>query len=630
MLGRLDVLLYFNKCLLRTLQEAGGQSDGRCIHHADEAEGHEGDVAHLFPPRLGNALVVQVRGVDVDQRHAGKGADERDEAVQVGRAGDGNADADGDERRAEGVLLPLGQEVLLAGAVAKDLALEDAHGREQLDGVADEDGEGVHELHGVDEAAVLRVVVDDFDLCAVAKGGVAQGADGGEDAGDEQHDAGQQGLKVLGPLHARLDGDDEADALKGEDGGADGEGVGARVEELDGRVHAAGGEGRDVVPPDVGDADDDEDVGEQGGRAELGDVADEGEGHDDDGLQGDEGGRVERVGAAGDGLEEREPVVGDEDEAGADEADLGQGDGGEDEGAHARARDVLAEVAVAAAVAGAALQQEVEGGHGDGGDDEHGQRGEEDAAVLEGLGEEHDAGADEGLEGREEGFCGRGVAGLAGEPRGAPSPEEGTGLGGRAAALSRLLVVAAVVVVVVGLDGLLVGIREVLAGKGAVEVEELDKVARDGQVRGGEAALLHDELAAEALGHEHLGGGGEVGFVARLGAARVRESLGALDALIAGRDLEEAAVDVAAGEEERRGLLFGSGGGVVIFGRGEVRGRVGGLPRQVAVGRGPDAVEAGAVPGREVVRDDGGAQTLVRGRGCRVGHGGRERKGEGA
>ncbi|GJC91331.1 hypothetical protein ColKHC_00157 [Colletotrichum higginsianum] len=565
---------------------------------------------------------MEVRRVDVHQRHAGKRSDEGDEAVEVGGAGDGHADAHGDEGCAECVLLPLGQQVLLPGAVAEDLALEDAHGREQLDGVADEDGEGVHELDGVDEAAVLRVVVDDFDLCAVAKGGVAEGADGGEDAGDEQHDAGQQRLKVLGLLHAGLDGDDEADALKGEDGGADGEGVGARVEEADGGVHAAGGEGRDVVPPDVGDADDDEDVGQQGGGPQLGDVADEGERDDDEGLQGDEGGRAERVGAAGDGLEEGEPVVGDEDEAGADEADLGEGDGGEDEGAQARAGDAVAEVAVAAAVAGAALEEEVERGHGDGGDDEHGQRREEDAAVLEGLGQEHDARADEGLERREEGLCRRGVAGLAREPRGPAPAEEGPGLGrgttGSLAPRLFVVVVTVVVLLVVGLDGLLVRVGQVLAGEGAVEVEELDKVARDGQVGGREAALLHDELAAEALGHEHVRGGRQVGLVAGLGAARVGEGLGSLDALLAGRDLEEVAVDVAAGEEKGRRLFLLLGGLVVVVvvvvvivvgpaGRGEVRGRVGGLARQVAVGEGADAVEAGAVAGREVVRDDGGA-----------------------
>lgn len=134
---------------------------------------------------------MQKRRIDIDERHAGDTANQRDEAVEIGAAANGNSAAHHDEAGAKGILLPLGAEALFAAAVAKDLALEDAHGGEELDGVADEDGESVDELHGVDEAGGLGEVVDDFDLGALAKGGVAEGADGGEDAGDEEHDDGE-------------------------------------------------------------------------------------------------------------------------------------------------------------------------------------------------------------------------------------------------------------------------------------------------------------------------------------------------------------------------------------------------------------------------------------------------------
>lgn len=52
---------------------------------------------------------------------------------------------------------------------------------------ADQDGEGVEELHRVDEFARLGEVGYDLDLCRVAEGGVAQGADGGEDHRHDRH-----------------------------------------------------------------------------------------------------------------------------------------------------------------------------------------------------------------------------------------------------------------------------------------------------------------------------------------------------------------------------------------------------------------------------------------------------------
>lgn len=134
---------------------------------------------------------MQEGRIDIDQRHARDTPNQRDEAIQIRTTANSDGAAQHDQTGAEGILLPLGAEALLAAAVAKDFALEDTHSGEKLDGVADEDGEGVDELDGVDEAGGLGEVVDDFNLCAFAKGSVAERPDGGEDAGDEEHDDGE-------------------------------------------------------------------------------------------------------------------------------------------------------------------------------------------------------------------------------------------------------------------------------------------------------------------------------------------------------------------------------------------------------------------------------------------------------
>lgn len=257
--------------------------------------------------------------------------------------------------------------------MAKDAALEDTHGGEQLDGVSDEHSEGIEELDGVDKARVLWEVVDDLDLGLVTKVGVAEGADGGEDAGDDEHDQAQEVLELLRVAHGGVDWDDEPDALEGEDGGANGQGVGARIEELDSGTHALGDEVGDVVLPDVAEADEDEGVGEGGGCPQFGDVADEAQRDQQQGLQGDEGLDAERVGAVGDGGQEAEPVVGDEDETGAHEAQLRQGDAGQDDVAHPGAGDGLTDLTVGAASGHPTFEQQVEGPHGDDGDGDEAQ-----------------------------------------------------------------------------------------------------------------------------------------------------------------------------------------------------------------------------------------------------------------
>ena len=68
------------------------------------------------------------------------------------------------------------------------MGLDYADSGEELNWFADEDGEGVDELYGVDELAVLREVGDDLDLRLFAESGVAERADGGEDYRDDEHD----------------------------------------------------------------------------------------------------------------------------------------------------------------------------------------------------------------------------------------------------------------------------------------------------------------------------------------------------------------------------------------------------------------------------------------------------------
>lgn len=195
---------------------------------------------------------MQQRRIDVHKRDARETADQRNEFVQIAGAGYGDDAAHEGRADAKAVLVPLGGARLLArGVLAEEGGLEDAGGREELDGGAGEDGHGVEELDGVDEGAGLRVVVNDLDGGIGAEGGVAEGADGGEDDGDDDHDEVEELGEVLWVLHGGLDGEEEADAFEGEDRGADGEGPGRGVEELDGGVHARVGEGRDVVIPDV-------------------------------------------------------------------------------------------------------------------------------------------------------------------------------------------------------------------------------------------------------------------------------------------------------------------------------------------------------------------------------------------
>lgn len=307
-----------------SLPRLAADRDQRRVNHRPEPHRHDHCVPGLLPSRLRNRLVMQQRRIDVHKWDARETADQRNELVQIAGAGYGDQAAHEGRADAKAVLVPLGGAGPLArGLLAEERGLEDAGGGEELDRGTDEDGHGVEELDGVDEGAGLRVVADDLDGGIGAEGGVAEGANGGEDDGDDDHDEVEELGEVLWVLHGGLDGQEEANAFESEDRGADGEGPGRGVEELDGGVHAGAGEGRDVIVPDVDQADEDEDVGEHGEGAEAGDVADQGQGHEDDDLQAYECDDAERVGMArSDGVEKGEEVFGGEDHAGADEADL--------------------------------------------------------------------------------------------------------------------------------------------------------------------------------------------------------------------------------------------------------------------------------------------------------------------
>jgi len=232
---------------------------------------------------------VQVGRVDVHQRYTGKASDERNELIKVTSSQDSDGTAKNDETRPEGVLLPLGHVALLAGCATKDLELDVAHGGEELHRCTDKNGHGVEELDGVDELAGLGEVGDDLDGDVLSESSVTEDTDRRENDGDDEHDDVEELAEVLGLLHAGLNGEDKADALEGEDGGPDGQREVTRVEEFDRWVETTHlGDRRDIVPVDVRQADENEDIGEKGGRSELGDVSDERHGYQNSDLDTDE------------------------------------------------------------------------------------------------------------------------------------------------------------------------------------------------------------------------------------------------------------------------------------------------------------------------------------------------------
>lgn len=201
----------------------------------------------------------------------------------------------------------------------------------------------------------------------------------------------------------------------------------------------------------------------------------------------------------------------------------------------------------------------MEGPHGDSGDEHETQRGEEDTAVAEGLGKEHDTRSYEGLQQGEEGLGSARIALLPQHAGGPPAHVLGTPTDERAV-LSRLLVILGLVVrggLVVCSDGVLVvRVGKVFTSKGTVEIQKFDKVPGNGDAGATREAgarppvVLQDVVTTEALDLIDLGDGQMV--VRELCPIWVGEGHGALDArmLFLGGDFEQVAMDVTTLEME--------------------------------------------------------------------------------
>jgi hypothetical protein len=264
-------------------------SDKSSVTHRNNAKKHHANIESLLAAGLSNALIVEERRVDVDERYASSRTNNGNELVQIGGANDSDNTTQAHGASAQHVLLPLDRGGALASCLlTEQRGLDDTDSREELDGVAGKDGERVEELHRVDKLGVLREVGDDLDLGELAEGGVAEGANGGEDDGDDEHDEVEQLGEVLRLLHAGLNGQDEANAFEGENRAANGERESGRAEELDALVDSEFGQAADVVLPDVDHTDQDEDVGKKGGRSKFGDVADQCQRDQKNELQGNE------------------------------------------------------------------------------------------------------------------------------------------------------------------------------------------------------------------------------------------------------------------------------------------------------------------------------------------------------
>ncbi len=79
-----DHAIFLTQAEVDMLQEAVHDSDTGGVDHAEDAKDYQSYVGGLGVGRLGEAASqVQVRRVDVDERHTGKGADEGDKAVEA-------------------------------------------------------------------------------------------------------------------------------------------------------------------------------------------------------------------------------------------------------------------------------------------------------------------------------------------------------------------------------------------------------------------------------------------------------------------------------------------------------------------------------------------------------------------
>ncbi|MCO5555130.1 hypothetical protein L7F22_008671 [Adiantum nelumboides] len=168
----------------------------------------------------------------------------------------------------------------------------------------------------------------------------------------------------------------------------------------------------DLEAEEVDDAEEDKQVSDEGRRRELGDAPDEGEGQEEEHLRDNEPDGGDQRAAVGDGEHKRLQVLGDKDGVCGDEAELGKDDGGEDGEAHLGAVEDAAHLAKAGGHGEVRLDEGEERGERDHRHGAEDTRGEEEAAVVEGLAEEEDAGADKGLEEHHDGVGHGGLAAL--------------------------------------------------------------------------------------------------------------------------------------------------------------------------------------------------------------------------
>lgn len=260
------------------------------VDHSHQPNNHHQNVTASCPRSFSHAFVVQVRWVDVHQRYARKATNKRNEFVEIAGANGRDHTAEKNESSAESILLPFRHAALLAGRTSENLELDSTHRREELHRRADKHCHGVKKLYCIDELAGLREIGDHLNGHIVAKSAVAQNTHGCEDDRDDEHDDVEQFTEVLGLCHARLDREYKPDALKCEDGRSNGHGEVARVEELNSRVETSHfADPGYIVPVNVGQADEDEDVSEKGRRAQFGDIADKGERDQCDELDANQG-----------------------------------------------------------------------------------------------------------------------------------------------------------------------------------------------------------------------------------------------------------------------------------------------------------------------------------------------------
>jgi hypothetical protein len=231
---------------------------------------------------------VQHRRVDVDERNTGKASNKRHKLIQIIRTTPGNKCSADNDQESEPILLPLDLlGVFSASSGRKDTRFNNTDSGEELQRRGKQDGEGVQELHAVDELAVLRQVEDNHGLSARTVCCIAERAHGDKDRGDNDHNPAKDFGELFGVLHGFLDGDDEADSLEGENCCTDEERPVVRVEGAD-VGDAAGRESEDVIVIQVDEAKDDEEVGNQSGSAEFCHITNHREGEEDEHLQQNE------------------------------------------------------------------------------------------------------------------------------------------------------------------------------------------------------------------------------------------------------------------------------------------------------------------------------------------------------